>query len=103
MFESVENISSDDVLQQQNDGKPVHLIDVRTEKEVKNGKIPGAHHIPLNELPQRMGEIEKDKEYVLVCHSGNRSAKAAKFLKQNGFKVKNMSGGMLKWKGQIES
>ncbi|UOR12089.1 rhodanese-like domain-containing protein [Halobacillus amylolyticus] len=102
MFGSVETVSADDVLTRKQQAEKVHLIDVRTKDEVDSGKIPGALHIPLHELPERMSEIEKGKEYILICRSGNRSGKAAKLLKQNGFKVLNMSGGMMKWKGERE-
>lgn len=80
----------------------LQLIDVRTKSEVDNGKIPGVRHIPLHDLPARMDEIDKNKECILICRSGNRSGRAAKFLERHGFKALNMSGGMLKWKGDIE-
>lgn len=102
MFGSVKKISADDVLKRLQQGQSLQLIDVRTKDEVVSGKIPGARHMPLHEFPERMYEIAKDEEYILVCRSGNRSGKAAKLLKQNGFRVLNMSGGMLQWKGELE-
>jgi len=85
-----------------NDNKPVNLIDVREVDEVKEGKIPGAIHIPLGLLEARMHELDKQVEYTIVCRSGGRSGKATQFLEYQGYKVVNMVGGMLAWEGPIE-
>jgi len=85
-----------------NDNKPVNLIDVREVDEVKEGKIPGAIHIPLGLLEARMHELDKQVEYTIVCRSGGRSGKATQFLEYQGYKVINMVGGMLAWEGPIE-
>src|SRR5690625_6323296 len=50
----------------------VEVIDVRETMEVQMGMIPNAIHIPLGEIQSRMSELEKKKEYVIVCRSGNR-------------------------------
>ncbi|MEQ6391041.1 rhodanese-like domain-containing protein [Bacillaceae bacterium S4-13-58] len=84
------------------DPKVRNIIDVREYEEVEQGKIPVANHIPLGELENRLHEIDKEKEHILVCRSGNRSGMAARFLKSRGYKVKNMVGGMLEWKDEIE-
>ncbi|WP_299095352.1 rhodanese-like domain-containing protein [uncultured Metabacillus sp.] len=83
-------------------GEGLNLIDVREAHEVAQGKIPGAVNIPLGLLEFRMNELEKPKEYIIVCRSGARSAQATKFLESHGFNVINMSGGMLTWEGPIE-
>ena len=76
----------------------VLLIDVREPEEYQAGHIPGAVLMPLRELPSHLDEIPKDKTVVAVCRSGNRSAKAADFLRQTGFdNIHNMQGGMLAW------
>jgi rhodanese-related sulfurtransferase len=49
-----------------------------------------------------MHELDKSKEYTMVCRSGGRSGKAAKFLESHGFKIINMTGGMLAWEGNVE-
>lgn len=82
--------------------KTIHLIDVREVDEVKEGKIPGAMHIPLGLLEFRMHELNKDIEYTMVCRSGGRSGQATQLLAGHGFKVVNMAGGMLAWQGPIE-
>nr|WP_054754212.1 rhodanese-like domain-containing protein [Piscibacillus salipiscarius] len=84
------------------DHKELSIIDVREDDEVAQGKIPGAQHIPLGELPDRLSEIDENKEHIMVCRSGGRSGKATDFLKSKGYKVKNMPGGMLEWEGKVE-
>lgn len=83
-----------------NEDQPV-IIDVRENEEVASGMISGAIHIRLGDLPERYHELDPTQEYVVVCRSGRRSEKAAEFLQEKGFKVKNMDGGMLKWHGDI--
>ncbi|MEI4803513.1 rhodanese-like domain-containing protein [Bacillus sp. NPDC077411] len=80
----------------------VNIIDVREVEEVAEGKIPKALHIPLRLLEFRMHELDKNKEYVIVCHSGGRSSRAVQFLESYGFQVINMNGGMLAWEGETE-
>ncbi|WP_017726193.1 rhodanese-like domain-containing protein [Halalkalibacterium ligniniphilum] len=78
------------------------IIDVREVEEVKTGKIPGAIHIPLGLLEFRMHELDKSKEYIMVCRSGGRSAMASKLLESRGYNIINMTGGMLEWQGPVE-
>jgi len=84
------------------EGKTLYIIDVREVDEVKEGKIPGAVNIPLGLIEFRMHELDKSKEYVIVCRSGGRSGRASQFLEGQGFKVINMEGGMLAWEGKVE-
>lgn len=69
------------------------LLDVRTEMEFNNGHIEGAINIPVDSLRERMGELDKDKEILEYCQVGLRGYVAARILNQNGFKVKNVTGG----------
>lgn len=82
------------------EGKALNLIDVRETDEVAQGKIPGAVNIPLGLIEFRMNELDKEKEYVMVCRSGGRSGRACQFLDSYGFKTVNMAGGMLAWEGK---
>ena len=84
------------------EGKQLNIIDVREVDEVAAGKIPGAINIPLGLLEFRMNELDKNKEYILVCRSGGRSARAAQLLESHGYNVINMTGGMLEWEGPVE-
>jgi sulfur-carrier protein adenylyltransferase/sulfurtransferase len=79
------------------------LLDVREPNEFQIGRIPGSTLIPLGEVPQRVSEIPRDKEIVVHCKMGGRSAKAAAFLRQQGYKdVKNLKGGILDWSDKID-
>jgi rhodanese-related sulfurtransferase len=80
----------------------LNIVDVREVDEVKEGRIPDSVNIPLGLLEFRMHELDKDKEYVLVCRSGGRSGRACQLLESHGFKVVNMEGGMLAWEGQTK-
>ncbi len=85
-----------------NEGKELNIIDVRETEEVAEGKIPGAVNMPLGLVEFRMHELEKTKEYIIVCRSGGRSGRAAQLLDTYGFQVINMTGGMLSWEGKVE-
>jgi rhodanese-related sulfurtransferase len=68
------------------------VLDVRTDREYKNGAIKGSKHIPLQELHARYTELDTTKSYVVVCQSGVRSAKATKFLNLRDMNAVNGGG-----------
>jgi rhodanese-related sulfurtransferase len=76
------------------------LLDVRTNDEwVNDGHIPDTTLVPLDELSNRLGELSKDQEIVVVCRSGNRSQQGRDILLQAGFtNVTSMAGGIKEWK-----
>lgn len=78
------------------------ILDVRTPQELTGnlGQIDGVINIPVQVLEKRIEELEKykDKDLVVICRSGNRSAIATKFLNENGFKAKNILGGMIAYR-----
>lgn len=81
----------------------VLFVDVRQPDEYKEVHIPGAVLIPLGELEQRLTEIPRDREVVLVCRSGGRSARACGILGTHGYtRIRNLQGGMLAWRGDAE-
>jgi len=73
------------------------LLDVRTRAEYQAGAVPGAYNVPLDEIRERMEEIPKDKEIMLYCRAGLRSYVGCRILVQNGYKIKNISGGYLSY------
>lgn len=73
------------------------LIDVRESHEYRSGHAPGAKHISVQVIERRLGEIPKERQIIVVCQSGMRSQRAADILSRNGYKVLNVSGGMIGW------
>jgi NADPH-dependent 2,4-dienoyl-CoA reductase/sulfur reductase-like enzyme/peroxiredoxin family protein/rhodanese-related sulfurtransferase/TusA-related sulfurtransferase len=69
------------------------LLDVRTEMEFENGHLPDAINIPLDDLRRRLSDLDKDKLILTYCQVGVRGYIASRILSQNGFRVKNMTGG----------
>jgi adenylyltransferase/sulfurtransferase len=84
-------------------GEKVSLVDVREPHEFQICRIPGSTLIPLGELPKRVNELNTADEILVHCKSGARSAKAADFLRQSGFKrVLNVKGGILAWSDKVD-
>jgi NADPH-dependent 2,4-dienoyl-CoA reductase/sulfur reductase-like enzyme/rhodanese-related sulfurtransferase len=73
------------------------VLDVRTDPEWNRGHVPGAVHIPLDQLRQRLNELPKDRTIYPYCGVGVRSYAATRILLQNGFSVRNLSGGWQTW------
>ena len=69
------------------------LIDVRNPEEFQGGSIPDAVNIPLGQLRGKLGELSKDKEYLVTCQVGLRGYLACRILTQNGFTCRNLTGG----------
>jgi rhodanese-related sulfurtransferase len=73
------------------------LLDVRADHEWEAGRIAGAAHVPLPELPQRLGEIDKDRPVVVYCRGGNRSSMATDALTDAGYEAVKLSEGIVGW------
>jgi rhodanese-related sulfurtransferase len=73
------------------------LVDVRAEHEWEAGRIAGATHLPLAELSERTGEIEKERPVVLYCRGGNRSSMATEALAAAGYDAAKLSEGIVGW------
>lgn len=82
-------------------GEKLELVDVREYEEVQAGMIEGAKHIPMGEIPARLDEFDKEKEYIFICRSSGRSGNVCHFMNEQGFKAVNMIGGMLDWTGEV--
>ncbi len=76
------------------------VLDVRETDEWEAGHIPWAVHIPLGQLPARVGEVPTDVPVVVACRSGARSAQAVSFLTASGRRAANLDGGMKAWHAQ---
>lgn len=77
----------------------VVLLDVRENDEWQRGHAAGAQHIPMGEIPARIGEISPEATLFVVCHAGGRSQRVAQYLARNGYQPINVSGGMSAWAG----
>ena len=79
------------------------LLDVREQGEFDTGRIPNSQLIPLAQLPEKFSELDKNIPIAVHCRSGGRSARAAKFLLDKGFKdVVNVAGGIIAWSERID-
>ncbi len=97
----VENINWDEIGDL--DTEENVLIDVRDKSELeKAGALPGALHIPLQELRERLPQLDREKNYVIFCAVGLRAYLAHRILVQNGFSSKNLSGGFRTYLGAKE-
>jgi adenylyltransferase/sulfurtransferase len=84
-------------------GEDVFILDVREPFEYQIANI-GGKLIPQGEVPQRLAEIDRDREIVVQCKSGGRSQRIAEFLKQSGYPdVVNLAGGILAWSSEIDA
>ncbi|HWN73238.1 MAG TPA: rhodanese-like domain-containing protein [Solirubrobacterales bacterium] len=73
------------------------LVDVRADHEWEAGRIAGAKHVPLPELPQSTGELDKDQPVVVYCRGGNRSSMAAAALNDAGYEAVKLTEGIVGW------
>lgn len=73
------------------------LLDVREHDEWEAGHADGATHVPLGEVPQRLGDLPEGDPLYIVCRSGNRSGRAAAWLNAQGIDSVNVAGGMQAW------
>ncbi len=101
--EGIPVITPHDLAERLKAGKPVRILDVRDEVEGQISQIPGATVIPLGQLPTRLGELNREDEWVLFCRSGVRSAQAAEILLKAGYpRVESLRGGINAWAREID-
>jgi adenylyltransferase/sulfurtransferase len=83
-------------------GDELYILDVREPWEYKIAQLGGLL-IPLNELPRRLSEIDREREVIVHCHHGIRSQRASEFLSQQGYpRVANLAGGIDAWSSEID-
>ncbi len=79
------------------------VLDVREEWELDIAQLPDVLHIPMNEIPDRLSELNPSQEVVVMCKAGGRSMRVAQYLASRGFeKVHNLTGGILAWSAEID-
>jgi len=94
---SCQNIGPEELTEKIRSGEDFFLLDVRTPKEYAAQAIDGSSLIPLEDLGRRMDELPRDKDIVVYCRVGNRSAYACAHLARMGYSVKNLEGGIMLW------
>ena len=95
-------ITTDELQQKLEAGEELELVDVREDEEVAAGMIPGSKHIKMMDIPARLNELDREKEYIFICRSSARSGNVCHYLQDQGYKVRNMIGGMLEWRGKVQ-
>jgi rhodanese-related sulfurtransferase len=82
---------------------PPLVLDVREKWELEAARLPGTVDIPMMEIPQRLAELPRDRDIVVMCHGGVRSLKVANYMVQNGFtQVANLTGGIHAWARDVD-
>ncbi len=100
----MEDITVIELAERLKDGDAPVIIDVREPFEYAHARIEGAHLKPLDEIMQWSQELDPDREYVTLCHVGERSAFAALILRRMGFeRVRNLIGGIDAWSVYVDS
>lgn len=100
----MQEITATELKKRMDAGDDIQLIDVRQPDEHAFAKIEGAKLIPLGQIVQRMDEIDANRETVIHCKAGGRSAKAIEALQRAGFTgdLKNMKGGITAWSDEVD-
>ena len=75
----------------------VVLLDVREPYEIEICKVKGSLFIPMNEIPQNIEQLDKEKRYAVICHSGVRSLHVSNYLSSLGYSALNVIGGIERW------
>lgn len=100
----MQEITATELKQKMDNGEDFQLIDVRQPDEYAFAKIEGAKLIPLGEIVKRMSELDANKELIIQCKAGGRSAHAIQMLESAGFKgdMKNLKGGITAWSNDVD-
>ena len=83
-------------------GPPIDVLDVREEWEHALGALPGARLIPMDELPRHLDELSRERELVVYCHHGIRSAAAVEWLRRQAIPALSLLGGIDAWAAEID-
>lgn len=100
-MEEIKTITTDELEKKLEAGEKLELVDVREDEEVQHGMIEGAKHIRMGTIPENLDYFDKDKEYIFICRSGSRSLNVCHYMQEQGYKVRNMVGGMMNWDGEV--
>ncbi len=100
---SVKQLSATELKEKIDQGEALFLLDVREPYEFKYAHIAGSLLIPLNQIPQRLNELDAGQEIIVICHHGMRSQQAAAYLVHSGLKnIANLQGGIDAWSRECD-
>jgi adenylyltransferase/sulfurtransferase len=104
MQPQIPQITAKELKQRLDNGEELQIIDVREAHELAVAKMPDTIHIPLGQIVSRMSEIDPNKETIVHCKMGGRSAMAIAALKQAGFtgNLTNLAGGITAWSNDVD-
>jgi len=80
----------------------VVLLDVREPYEIEICNVKGSLFIPMNEIPQNIEQLDKEKRYAVMCHSGVRSLYVSNYLNSLGYSTMNVTGGIERWATDVD-
>ena len=100
---SVPEISPTEFVARRDRGESLTLLDVREDWELGVASVPNIIHIPMGQVADRLQELDRNKEVVVLCRSERRRVEVAKLLQQNGFKAVNLAGGILAWSRDLDA
>ena len=100
----MEEITPSELKKRLDDGDDIQIVDVRENNEVAISRLPNSIHIPLAQVLVRMNEIDPNRETVVHCKMGGRSARAIDALQRSGFagKLMNLKGGIIGWSNEVD-
>ena len=100
---TVKQLSATELKNKIQQGNTVFLLDVREPHEFQYASIVNSVLIPLNQIPQRLGELDPKRDIVVICHHGMRSQQAANYLERSGFNmIANLKGGIDAWSCDVD-
>jgi rhodanese-related sulfurtransferase len=100
----IREVSVEELKARRDRGENPLVIDVREDWELQLARIPDVVHVPMNQIPARLGEFQRDAEIIVMCHAGGRSLRVAQFLANQGFTdVANLSGGISAWSEAVDA
>jgi rhodanese-related sulfurtransferase len=99
----VREITATELAARRRAGEEPLVLDVRETWELAIASLPGVRHIPMNEIPGRLNELDPQAEVIVLCRSGGRSMQVATFLERRGFvNAMNLAGGILAWSREVD-
>ena len=100
----MEEITPTELKKRLDNGDDIQIVDVRENNELAISRLPNSIHIPLAQVLVRMNEIDPNRETVVHCKMGGRSARAIDALQRSGFtgKLMNLRGGIIGWSNEVD-